>query len=40
MTDQKKKPFASLHETCEQLKAEGYKISKSKIYRDAEVGKI
>lgn len=40
MTDQKKKAFASLHETCEHLKAEGYKISKSKIYRDAEVGKI
>jgi hypothetical protein len=40
MTDQKKKPFASLHETCLYLNAEGYKVSKSKIYRDADEGKI
>jgi hypothetical protein len=40
MTDQKKKPFASLLKVCEHLKDEGYKASKSKIYRNAEVGKI
>ena len=40
MTDQRKKPFASLLETCTYLNAEGYKVSKSKIYRDADEGKI
>jgi hypothetical protein len=40
MTDQREKPFSSLHETCLYLNAEGYKVSKSKIYRDADEGKI
>lgn len=40
MTDQKKEKFNSLLETCEHLKNSGYKISKSKIYRDADEGKI